>query len=211
MIVSVDFIPPRRRELRRVRARTRAWGVAGFVLALVLAGAYGVLLVQGDDPAAGVGEELVRVKAEIEREKSVRAGLDMEIARAEGELAQARMIGQHPDWSVLLNLLARERGEDVVLTKVVVRPAEKGGASGKGAPGVRAESFVVRVTGQARTQPAALKFALRLEGLELFDTVGSVQTKPVDVRGREFFGFDVECAIGPRAVPAGAGAGGKSP
>lgn len=210
MIVAVDFIPPRVRAHRRSRARVRAWCGVVAALAAVLSVSFGVLLAHGDDTSAGVGEELLRVKGKLEREAREHAAINERIAGAEAGIALSRAIGRHPDWSVLLDLLALERGEDVVLSRVSVRPVEVA-ASAPGpaslAKAVRADAYRVRIAGQARTQAAATSFPVRLEEMKLFDSVGAVETRPIVVRGKPYVGFEVECAIGQRAPGTNGGAG----
>ncbi len=220
MSALVDFIPPRRRQLRRVRARGRAWAVACAALAVVLGATYAVLLARGRAREDGVTEELARVRSALDKETRDRAELDAQIVHREAELARIKDIGAHADWSVLLALLARERDGQVVLERVSLRgvdrnekPAPKAneappasGSPSAAAP-ARGKAFVIRLAGQSRTQGDAAKYALRLEGLGLFDAVRTLETKPVNVLGREYVAFQIECAIGPRTAPAGAQAG----
>ena len=207
MIVRMDFVPPRRRAMRRLRTRARAWGVVLALVVLALLASAVVLLTRGRDDGGAVEEELARVRVRLAHETGVRAELDGRIVRAEEELSLSRAIGSHPDWSVLLNLLARERGDDVVLNKVAIqrvdRPFDGSAGARGGSPGATAkpttageDAFVVRVGGQARTQAAATEFTLRLEALGLFDAVRLLETKPASVPGREYSGFLVECEIG---------------
>lgn len=215
MTMVVDFIPPRHRQLRRVRARGRRWAAACVLVGAGLVLAYAVLMVNGGTAADGVGEELARVRAKLELETADRAACEARIVRAESELALVRAIGRHPDWSLLLRVLARERGERVVLERLQLKrtdkPAEKPADTAvPGGPGPvpatpASEQYGVRLAGQALSQGDATQFTLRLENLGFFDSVRLVETRPVNVQGREYVAFQVECSVGSRRAAAQAG------
>jgi len=216
MTPSVCFIPPRRRQARRVRARVHGWAAACATLAAALAAALGILIAQGRVHEGGVAADLARARAKLEIETQQTKAVEAGIARDERELARIRAIGRHPDWSVLLRTLASERGEHVVLERVTLR---EGGSQAPG-PGQTEASgasdvFTIQLAGQARTQEHATRFTRRLEDLQIFDSVRIIETRLVDVQGREYAAFQVECAVGPkklapapqRAVAAPAGGG----
>jgi hypothetical protein len=172
-----------------------------------------VLVARVDGDSAAIADELARAKAVLARETSARAGLDARIAGAEAKVALAKFIGRHPDWSVLLDLLARERGPDIVLSRLALQPADRPfegepGARGASAPAApvtgAAPGYVVRLAGQARTPAAATKFTLRLEKLGIFDSVRLVDTRPANVPGRDYVAFQIQCSIG--TAPSGGAA-----
>jgi len=202
---SVNFIPPRRRQLRRVRSRARAWGIGVGALLLLLGGAQSMLLMHGDAPDGGVAGEVARVREALEQETRARVELERSIAGAEGQIALVHAIGTHPDWSVLLKVLANERGERVVLERVGLRPTDRGDRP-SGTPAARSESYTINLAGQALTPGDASRYTSSLESLGLFDAVRLLETKLVNSDGHERVAFRIECSLGARPVGARAGA-----
>ncbi|HYF14228.1 MAG TPA: PilN domain-containing protein [Phycisphaerales bacterium] len=175
----VNLLPaPRAAALRR-RAMVRWWLVGLGVYALAAAG-LGVgakVSLAADD---GVHEELSRSDAELKsrtaEEESLRKQLDAVRRRHDAAMS----VGHHPDWSGLLALLARSRGEGIVLDGVTMSletraPAPTPGAA-KPPAAPRARVFKVHVRGAALHVRSANEFVLALEDSGLFDSVRLAET-----------------------------------
>src|SRR4051812_37846292 len=125
---SVNLIPAprlaaqkRRVHLRRCAAACCAWAVAS----ALAAGAAHAMWRQAEDPQSD--ERLSVVSDDIERTERAIAGAKLKLAAAQSTLRANEAIANQPDWSILLALLARGVGDDVVLRSCHVRPAGAGG------------------------------------------------------------------------------------
>jgi hypothetical protein len=88
---------------------------------------------QVDDPQSD--ERLAVVSDDIERTERAIAGAKIRLAAAQSTLRANEAIASQPDWSILLAVLARGIGDDVVLRSCHVHPA---GTNGGRADGRRA-------------------------------------------------------------------------
>lgn len=175
-MLAANLLPmSRRRHAARVD-RAAFWAVFVGVVACVLGLATAAVRHSTrSTTAAATAREL----AAIEREQGQLTKLLDEsrsrAQKAESLLAAARAIADHPDWSLLLNLLGKLRGDQVDLARVALgyrRPD----------PGAKAEprqtrGYWVRITGQALDQAAVARFAVRLEDAGLFDRVALTESR----------------------------------
>jgi hypothetical protein len=146
---SVNLIPAprlaarkRRVHLRRCAAACCGWAVAS----ALAAGAAHAMWRPVDDPQSD--ERLAVVSDDIERTERAIAGVKIRLAAAQSTLRANEAIASQPDWSILLAVLARGIGDDVVLRSCHVHPA---GANGGRVDGRRA----VAVAPPVAPSPAA--------------------------------------------------------
>lgn len=175
-IVGVDLLPRSCRDSLAGRRRARLWAaVCGVFGALV---AFSWLASPG--PAPALASELARANALTvvrERELANIRGEVRELARSVGV---AQSVGDHPDWSRLLSLVGRVRGEKVVLSRVAVESASTGAPdralarSGEVSPRV---GYEVSLAGTGASQASVSEFVLGLERLGLFESVTLVETR----------------------------------
>jgi Tfp pilus assembly protein PilN len=184
---------------------------------------YGVLLLAGyvmcfafsDEETEAAFRDMRNVAArarELDREiRSLRA----EIAGTKRELAAAQAVAGHPDWSLLLAVLAHAVPEEVVLRRCVLTPVEEDdreaadsqdtvaglwsgedGADGRGALAASLNrSYRLEVGGFARTQAAVSQFVLRLEKIALFDQVKLIKTNRQLFLEGQAVAFELECSL----------------
>lgn len=204
MIAAANLIPAPRRHARAARVRVGAWSAACSVLAVgLMAGYLSLSSVESGDRArleSSVGVVARRADS-LEREVAAAKAHNGDLAR---RLAITKAMVDHPDWSVLLNLLSGVRGEQIMLERVTLAPAEAARAAR--APG--AESYVLRIAGLGATQAGVMGYVSALESTRLFDTVKPPETRRRAVLNRELVGFEVECELSARA-PESAKAGGS--
>ncbi|MBM4109252.1 MAG: PilN domain-containing protein [Phycisphaerae bacterium] len=185
---ALNLIPRAYLVRRARRRRGRAWaiGLAAYT------GAAGLGSVAASIVSAGPQGATAEMVAEAESQASM---TKRDIGRATREAADwsrraeaERAIGEHPRWSVLLGMLARLRGESVVLSTVEVQPpSTAGGAVG---------GYRLALEGVARSQPAVTRYVLDLEGSGVFDRVTLTETRATEFRGEPSAGFRIDCVLG---------------
>jgi len=179
-MIAVNFLPQPRRLAAQRRRRTRMWslGCAGYGLVLATAWAAGAAGHGADDTAAA---ELTSLQSKIEARDADLAALRIADAGVNRRLDAARSVAEHPDWSILLRLLADLRGADVALDRVaVVQRPGKVPAEGPGRGGA-----TLTLGGVALTSRAASEFVMRMESHGLFESVvlQEVRTRPGNAEG----------------------------
>jgi hypothetical protein len=137
------------------------------------------------------------------RERAARTRIDttrgttreVEAVLAERELTleAKRAVANHPDWSILMMLVARELGEDIVLSHCVLAP--QGDPPGPGTAR-RPTPYLWQMAGYGRTIGAASRFALALERMGLFDHVRLVKTNRQKFLEATAYAFQIECVLG---------------
>ncbi len=173
---GIDLLPRACREALAARRRARVWVIVCFL--------YGALVtfswLASPGPAPALASELARASALAqvrERDLSLLRAEVKELSRA---VSHAQAVGDHPDWSRLLALVARARGEKVVLARIAVEPASA-------APAERAQArtsdanarpaYELSLAGTGASQAAVSEYVLTLERLGLFESVTLVETR----------------------------------
>jgi Tfp pilus assembly protein PilN len=216
-MMSINLMPASLREARRCRRARRAWGVAltlaaGVVIPFTLAAPR----LAGADVSAIV-EQLREVGTQADAADQRRqrlAALEADLAR---RLTIAEAVAAHPDWSHLLDLLARLRGDDALFDRIdlqretVTPPAAAQPRTPAQAQPAPILKHTLKLEGLSRSQPAAAGLVLRLEGTGLFESVRLLQTRP-DARGKgDAVAFTIECTLrgrdeqAPASTPATSG------
>ena len=205
------------RRMAAARA-ARAWGKGLLALSVAcgvgVAGAAGLSSPNFDD----LRSQSLRLNAAADadfaladrfRKDAVAAGLRLDLQHA---------VSGHPDWSRLLALIARVRGEEALVESVEVKRREseppaaaKAGAKGNAAAQARPRNtFTVRLTGLAADTAGATGLVLRLEQAGVFDRVSLLETQPREVGGLARTAFSIECEIADAAASPRGKAGGKA-
>ncbi len=217
-MVSVNLIPRDRLTRKRRRARLRMWIALCSAYALILtAGLSLACMAWGSDDAA-LGGELHAVVREIEDSQRSIDELRGRLSEAQATLDASDAMANHPDWSALLVLLARQLGDDVVLGNCLLTPSgsdRSGGAprripSPRGSrddarapsPGSPArdatlgkQRYGLKLSGFGRTQNAVSQFVLRLERIELFHEVRLIKCNRQPFLSGHAVAFEVECSM----------------
>ena len=197
---NANLIPKSRREAQARRIRLRRWARGLPVYGGLLLAAYvACWALSGDDREASAAQ----LRSAIDRIR--RAGDEIQSLRRKIEVTQrqittARAAAKHPDWSLLLTMLADRLGDDVVLSRCQLEPVEADGsqpdAGPEGPPGADGhESYRLHLSGLARTQAAASQFVLGLEQTGLLDSVGLVKTERREFGDGQAVAFELVCLI----------------
>lgn len=209
---GINLIPPAILDARRRRRRIRAWSFATAAYAVILAGSFGAYA-SGGIHAHDTGRRMAELAARLEQERAELNQLRDRAAEAQREADAARMMAGHPNWSVLLALLAGPLGPDMTLDACELAPIDpppaaavaQGQAPAPPPPKTPAGpgAYRVTVTGLARTQSQVTAYTLALERLggddrRLFDHVTLVEAKGRRVGSTDAVAFRIEGALNAR-------------
>ncbi len=215
---GVNLMPEPRLRAAALRRRLRRWiaGVAAYavLMAVVCFASWTHAEAASDDVRFEIARATQRL---IDAERRAQTN-NQQAEQLERALAATRAVGEHPDWSLLLRLLAEHRGDDLVLRSIEITVAPTASAASasvasgpdadKAPPGSTGdEAYDIRVTGVGLTQQRVLGYAGELQqwGREASSTAPGVFTS-VDVKrtyseefaGRQCVGFEIECRLAPR-------------
>lgn len=197
-MIAINLLPPAYVAVRAAKRRLVVWLL---ITAMGLAAcAVGVVAVQWS-MRRGESDPAVKIKmleSKLERQRKDLAGVGGELRAKLALRAAARAVGTHPDYSVLLRLLASlQRGEVVleslaVQTKMVNEPLPAGAP--RDAKIVTRPLMTVDLAGLAKSPSAVADYVLRLEATRLFSRVTLSETAarpPSEARVSEATGFRV--------------------
>jgi Tfp pilus assembly protein PilN len=204
-MMRANFIPAYRLAARSRRRRIRGWAiVCGGYGAAILIAYLTCLAVWGADGKDRT-QELQKVSGEISRARQTIARLQRQVSEAESELQANRAVGSQPGWGDLLAVVSADLGDDAVLRRCLLSPADEEPA-GEPPAGAAGESnrihtaaqrpYVLKLGGYARSHAAVSQYVLRLEQGGLFDQIRVVKTAREPLLTGSAIGFQLECALG---------------
>ncbi|MCX5690804.1 MAG: hypothetical protein NTV94_13650 [Planctomycetota bacterium] len=175
-MMSSNLLSPAARLQLRVHDRLRSWSVilSGYLLVIFI----GSIAAWSSSRANVVLAVDVVVAAEADA-RAVEAKVDEVYGRVRQQRVQLEAelaVGRHPDWSVLLGVIARLKGPSVDLAGVELRPHSETSQASKTA---RPARYVVQVTGTATNHAELAALVLRFEGLGIFEHVVLAQNRVV--------------------------------
>ena len=199
---GVNLIPAPRRHAKQRLARIRWVAAACAVYCVLLLGGYGFAYVAWGADVDAVQGDLQTVNGAIKKDERALTSVRAELKTVESTLAANRAVGSQPDWSVLLALLAKRTGENVVLNSCELdRAASEDEKPDHTVPAAQA-SYRLAISGIAKSQMNVSQFVLRLEKTQLFDQVTLLDTTRQSVADRQVVAFNLDCLLGPGQVKA---------
>jgi len=203
---DVNLIPAERLAKKHRKARLRVWavicGTCLISLAVLVLSAH-AFWSNADD---SVMEELKSTAERIEGYNSTILELQKKLAKATAELEASKAISSQPDWSKLLILVGDELREEVVLNNCQLTTLNKSHKdvtnnlqellSSSPAGVLLAERrYRLELSGFGRTQTSVSQFVLRLERMQIFDSVRLVNSCRQTFLNNEAVAFSIECGI----------------
>lgn len=187
----VNLIPAARRDAKRRRQRVRQWMAIGALYAALSStmAAGWRWSIGGEDP--GIEQHLSTAAAEIDRAGNALSFTNTQLSAARSQIAANRQILSQPDWSLLLALLGRETGGEIVLRSFELKP----GDTPAGATTPAAPKLTLRLSGFGRSNQAVAEFGLRLEETHLFSRVTLVDSSRETYLAGDAFSFHLECPL----------------
>jgi len=225
----INLIPAARLVKAQAARRRRVW--LRFLRVYMVFAAIGAGACFLPMYAAGpsLDQELERINRRIEASTTARDKLQKEVIDLTRRIEAAKAVGEHADWSLLLDAVARRRGEgiaavvfdsaELTLLSEEKDPKSAGGTTAsppsQAKPGAakkpERETFVLKVSGVCRTPDDALEFVHRVEELGLFDRVNLKDTRAQALGHMPATHFEIEmflAALAP-APAASSTPGGK--
>lgn len=199
---TVNLIPAARRDAKRRRKHHKtcvaACGAYALLLACAVGGAH--LLWIGNQGA--LDDKLAATEDDIARLQHQTAELRSELSASHATIEANRTVAEQPDWSVLLALLARTIGDDVVLRSVSIAPPPTAVVA---APVAGAKSaapdVVLELIGMGRSPLAVSQHVLRLEETGLFSKVMLLDTGREPLLSSQVIAFRLRCIFGEPRLP----------
>lgn len=186
------------------RRRTRGWTalLSGYTLAVGVAWLGFAAAMRTTSSA----EALADVQVRLDARETERINLAKEIAKREARLALTDAVVDHPDWSLLLRLIASANGQEVGLHRVTVVATPAADAAKGGDLPVHGP-WTVSLAGMAPSQRAASEFVARLEALRVFASVTLTETREREglAGGPALVDFAVLCTLREQQRPASGG------
>lgn len=197
-MIGVNLMPAARREAMHRKSRVLAWAVTLTAYAGAL-GAAGIVASSAVDTGASTRTELARASEMLALRESQVKEAAAACVQLDGKLMAARLVSEHPDWSVVAELIAERKSSSLVLDSLSVVPV--GGVAERGG---KTAAHTVEIAGAGESQRAVNDFIAQLEQLGLFTSVKRVESRARVMEGRQMVGFHVECALSGAASPQGA-------
>lgn len=213
-VQRVNLIPAPRREARARRAHLRLLTVVLTAYGVLVAAGYVACYALSDEETEAAFREMHEVAARAKDSDQEIRSLHTTITETQRELAAARAVARHPDWSLLLTLMADSVPDEVVLRRCVLAPVRREDrgdgdpqddgtdSSEKGSQDSQAilmeslnRSYRLQVGGFAMTQGAVSHFVLRLEKIGLFDQVKLIKTNRQLFLNGQAVAFELECVL----------------
>lgn len=203
---DINLIPEKRRTRKRHQRKRRLWlricAIYIGCLGCMLGSAYAMWT--GDDEA--LTKKLENTEILIEQGRESQIALRKQLALCRGQLHINDTIQHQPDWSRLLLLIGEAVGEEVALTtcqlvtlddqnKNVIEQLGGDDEATSAETLLTKRDYRLRILGFARTQTAVSLFVLRLERLELFNSVRLGKSRRQDFLGEQAIAFTIQCEI----------------
>lgn len=200
-MIGVNLLPASFIEIRQRRARIRAWGMICAIHAILVAGV-GMVSASGGETTATLRTKVGLAQTRLENKTKEIDALRRALADRARRVDAIRAIADHPNWSILLDMLATLRGTDVVLERVSIDPdtAPPPGSKPGAVPKLR---YQITIEGLARSNAAVLEYALAIQRVGIFESVRPEQTRQRETGAGDLFGFQLKCVLGDAPAQGG--------
>ena len=208
----LNLLPPRRRTELRLRHRFHLWTLGSVVYGVVTLGA--CIALAAGEPVVDLREtrELSNLAREKEMYEDLKKQHSENILKENQRKQGADLVADHPDWSILLDLLAERRGDDAVIVGVDVKPevasAKESDTKGKAREAkakndkdtkdkaeTRPSAYTIKIEGFASTQTAVAEFADRMQSIGIFGSVTLQNSSTRLLKQRPVVDFIVICRL----------------
>lgn len=197
-MIGVNLMPAARRDAMHRKSRVLGWAIALTAYAGAL-GAAGIVASSAVDSPSSARAELARASEMLTLRESQVKDAAAACVQLDRKLMAARLVSEHPDWSVVAELIAERKSSALVLDSLSVVPV--GGVADRGG---KSAVHTVGIAGAGESQRTVNDFIAQLEQLGLFSSVKQVESRARVMDGRQMVGFHLECALSGTPAPQGA-------
>lgn len=188
MAPSVNLIPESRLVAQKRRRRIQAW-IATVAVTIGVVGAGGAWsLLSIVDHGTKERMELSDLSGRTSQLQQVLDEKQRALVNANARLRAMLVVTLEPDWSLLMAVLAEALEDDAVLESFRLVPVIE-----EDAPADARPTYVVMLSGIARTQEGVSSYVLSLEGLALFELVTLKESARRTVNEQEVVIFTLQC------------------
>jgi Tfp pilus assembly protein PilN len=206
-VETLNLLPPGRRTMLRLQRRLHVWTLIAAGYGVATLGACITLAAGEPQVDRRETKELAAITQAIDSLKELDAQHKKDIAKEVLRKQGSDLVSDHPDWSILLNLLADQRGSDAVIESVEVSPVPqvphetptKSKIKGQGASSERPAAYDVKLVGFARTQTDVTDFADRLQKSGTFDSVALTRSGVRVTDKSQVVEYLIQCRLGESA------------
>ena len=201
-MINVNLIPSGRLAAKQRHARLRVWVALCCGYAVILSAGVGICYAMWARHDTGLSDKIESTARQIsESDRAIRK-YRRELPQVQAALEASEAMGNQPDWSKLLVLLAEELGEQVVLNecKLSLLDGDVSGGPQTSASYLKEvplgqRRYKLSISGFGQTQTGVSRFVLRLEHIELFDEVRLMKSDRQPFLTGEAVAFNIECSI----------------
>lgn len=198
---AINLMPVQRRLAKARRRRIMKWaGALGvYCLALLLGCVLSSHYVPRNDQ--GLEAQAMRADTQLKAARTRTAVLNEDIAKANQRLQTVQAIQQHPDWGTMLDLVARNLGNTMVLDSCRLQAIGLADKENKPSPDAAKQAdgaskpIVLEITGLAKNHSDVSDYMLRLEKLRLFSKIRLIKTSHQVFLNDKATTFHLECLV----------------
>ncbi len=203
----VNLLPGPRRDALHARRILRRWVIICVVWTGLFAGLAACVLAASAGSGGQSSRAEQQVMTEIDELNRAINLLRPQHAALQAQIDRAHIVRDHADWSLLLSIISKQRGDEIIFTRCQVEsgkppapgpPSKPGGASAVRQISVAREqagSPTLRLQGLGRSPGAVSQFVLRLEKLALFGHVTLEKSSRETFMGSPVNAFTLTCSF----------------
>ncbi|MCC6682985.1 MAG: pilus assembly protein PilM [Phycisphaeraceae bacterium] len=190
---AVNLVPDSYRILRRRKQRSRRWAVAVLAYAAALVVGWGVLHHLSGGAQRATASQLTAADQRIADADQAIQLLQPRLKDALATMEAGRSVGDQPDWSILLQLVAGLLNDDAVLSTCRLAPTNDDLP-----PDQRhlASSYTLHLEGLTRAHETVSEYVLALEDVGLFDSVKLLSTQREPWGAQTAVAFQIDLLLG---------------
>ena len=212
-MIRVNLIPHQRRARAEARRRGAAWARFLRAYAIVLAFVCALALFPAHATPPSLESSIARVNRNIDSSTKALEGVKNQAGMLARQVEVARIIRDHPDWSLLLAAVAeiakgpsagaqesQLRSFDLSIAKIEEKSA-KAAAAKSDKPLPAHDIVIVKLVGAAPTLESCIKCVKALEDRAVFDQVTLKDTHAETVGHAAVTRFEIEATIDCGSAP----------
>ncbi len=190
---TINLVPGSYRISRRRKQRTRGWAVAVLAYAAALVIGWGVLHYLSGGAQQATASQLTAADDRITDAQQAIKLLQPRLKDAMATMEAGRSVGDQPDWSILLQLVAGLLHDDAVISACRLAPTD---ANLPLEQRHLATSYTIHLEGLTRAHETVSEYVLALEDVGLFNSVKLISTQREPWGSQTAVAFQIDLVLG---------------